>query len=231
MMKELRNHQSQHEEHGTIGAYIVGFVLSLIFTIIPYYLVTQKVMTGRTLIAAILGIALLQMVIQLVFFLHLGRGPKPLYNIVFFFATAGVIVITIGASLFIMDNLYRTMSPGEIIIKQAQKENIAQIGGQETGACAQNKDSHLVIIQDGRVTPGLIEAQRCDTLSFINEDDQVYTIVFQSGSEAVSYGGEDELVLDDGRAETITLNETGAFSFSEQDLPELSGQFTVVPEQ
>lgn len=230
-MREPHNHQSHHEEHGTIGAYVVGFILSLVFTFIPYYLVTQKIMSGTTLIITILGIALLQMVIQLFFFLHLGRGPKPLYNIVFFFATAGVIVITVGASLFIMDNLYRNMSPHEIIRKQAQEENIAQIGGQETGACAQNKDSHIVTISERTVSPAIIEANRCDTLTFLNKDNETYMLQFMSGGEEASYGGEYELVLDDGRPETITLNQIGTYTFTEHEQPSLTGEFTVVEAQ
>src|SRR5690606_8104840 len=131
----LPKSQTANEEHGTIKSYVIGFVLSLIFTIIPYHLVANKVLTGNSLLFAILAIAVCQMIIQLVFFLHLGRGPKPFYNVVFFVATGGTIVVVIGASLFIMDNLYRTMSPQEMIVKQSQEENIAQISGKETGAC------------------------------------------------------------------------------------------------
>ena len=88
-MSKKSHKPTPKSEHGTTRSYVIGFVLSLIFTVIPYYLVTNKTIAGSALLATILGIAVLQMFIQIFFFLHLGRGPKPFYNVVFFFATAG----------------------------------------------------------------------------------------------------------------------------------------------
>lgn len=221
---------SSNSEHGTTRSYVIGFVLSLIFTIIPYYLVINKVLTGDTLLITILCIAVIQMFIQIFFFLHLGRGPKPFYNVVFFFATAGLIVIVVGASLFIMENLYRTMSPKELLVRQAQKENISQVGDEETGACSQNKQNHIVTIKDSKFTPAVIQAQRCDTLTFVNEDDVEREITFGQHNQHVSYGGEDHIILDDGRPETITLNETGDFIIHDHREPSVGGSFIVTPE-
>lgn len=201
------NMRSDHN-HGTAASYIVGFILSLVFTVIPYYLVVNKVLSGNSLLVTILGIAIIQMFIQIFFFLHLGRGPKPLYNIVFFVATAGLIIIVVGASMFIMDNLYRTMSPQEMIIKQAQKENIAQVGEYHTGACAENKANHIVTINEASLSPVHIQAKRCDTLTLSNLDDDVYEVAFGPHPNDVSYGGEDHVLLEAGRSETITLNES-----------------------
>lgn len=219
------------KEHGTTASYVVGFVLSLIFTIIPYFLVVEKVITGNALLVTILGIAVLQMAIQLLFFLHLGRGPKPLYNVVFFFATAGVIVLTIGASLFIMQNLYRNMSPREYTTKLAQKENIDQISGKETGACNGNQFNYVITISGGVATPSFVGARRCDTLTFVNEDAGVREITFGTHPEHASYGGEDYVVLDDGRPETVTLNEVGIFVFHDHLDPEMTGTFSVISDR
>lgn len=227
MSKATHNHPKS--EHGTTQSYVIGFVLSLIFTIIPYHLVVNKVLTGNTLLATILGIAILQMFIQIFFFLHLGRGPKPFYNVVFFFATAGIIVIVIGASLFIMSNLYHNMSPHEVIKKQAQDEGIAQIGGEKTGACGQLRNNHVVTISGGIASPNHIEAQQCDTLTFINKDGLKREMVFGPHPNYHSYGGEDKTLLDDTRAETITLNESGGFMFHDHLHPTLSGHLTVAP--
>lgn len=224
----IADHNSK-EAHGTITSYVIGFILSLIFTIIPYHLVVNKVLSGNVLLAAILGIAVLQMAIQLLFFLHLGRGPKPLYNVVFFFATAGVIVITIGASLFIMNNLYRNMTPQEYTTKLAQDENISQIGGKDTGACNGNKDNHVVVIRDDEVRPVLTEANRCDTLTLINEDDKDREITFGTHPQHESYGGLDTIELDGNRPEIITLNETGSFIFHDHLDETVFGRFTVKP--
>jgi cytochrome o ubiquinol oxidase subunit IV len=216
-------------EHGTTQSYVIGFLLSLIFTIIPYHLVVNKVLTGNTLLATILGIAVVQMFIQIFFFLHLGRGPKPFYNVVFFFATAGIIVIVIGASLFIMNNLYHNMSPMEVTQKLAQDEGISQVNGEDTGACAELLSNHVVTISGGVATPSTIQAKRCDTLTFINKDGLKREIVFGPHPNYHAYGGEDKTILDDERAETITLNESGGFMFHDHLNPSLTGYLTVAP--
>lgn len=222
--------KSHHEDHGSISSYVIGFVLSLIYTFIPYYLVVNKIFTGSNLIFVILGIGVLQMAIQLFFFLHLGRGPKPLYNVIFFFATAGVIVITIGASIFIMDNLYRNMSPEEVVLRVSQEENIAQINEKVTGACNENKDNHTITIKNGKADPTYVEAKLCDTLSFTNEDNETVEIIFGSTENQVSYGGLYEVTARSGRAEVITLNQSGVFTFASHDVPGLVGSFSVTEE-
>lgn len=206
------NKQATNEEHGSVASYVIGFILSLLFTFIPYYLVVDKVLTGNALLLAILGIGVIQMIIQLVFFLHLGRGPKPLYNVVFFFATAGVVVVTIGASLFIMNNLYRAMKPEEFVLRQAQEENIAQINGKETGACTELRKNHIIPVGSNLSLPSTVDAKRCDTISFVNEDTVEHEIAFGTHPDDTSYGGLFEVVVRSGRPEIITLNETGNFT-------------------
>ncbi len=228
MSSESHNHKSKpNEEHGTVWSYVIGFILSLIYTIIPYQLVVNKILTGNALLAAILAIAVLQMAIQLLFFLHLGRGPKPLYNIIFFFATAGIIVMTIGASLFIMDNLYRNMLPDEVTIRLAQEENIAQVGGEQTGACTEPGNSHIVTIKYGRASPNYVAAARCDTLTFVNEDDNEHMLGFGTHHAHKTYGGEDGVTVSGGRSETITLNQVGDFSYFDHLDTEMTGKFMV----
>jgi cytochrome o ubiquinol oxidase operon protein cyoD len=216
-------------EHGTTRSYVIGFILSLIFTVIPYFMVVNHTQTGNTLLTIILGIALVQMFVQIFFFLHLGRGPKPLYNVVFFFATAGLIVIVVGASLFIMSNLYRNMSPAEVTTKLAQDEGISQVGGQKTGACQGVKDSHIVRISDGKVNPIYIQAHLCDTLTFVNDDNVVRDIAFGAHPDHTAYGGEAEETIRKGRPKTITLNELGNYTFHDHLHPEVSGFFSVEP--
>ncbi len=229
MSKELHNTKSNKNEHGSMASYVNGLILSLNLTIIPYLLVVNELLTGAALRNTILVIAVLQMFIQIFFFLHLGRGPKPLYNVVFFFSTVAIIVLTVGASVFIMDNLYRNMLPNEVTLKLAQKEAISQVGGVPTGACNGNKDNYIVTIVDGKIVPASTRAKQCDTITFINKDKDNREIVFGNEKESVSYGGEDKVLLDDGRPETITLNETGYFVFYDSIDRSIFGNFYVEP--
>lgn len=218
-------------EHGTIQSYIIGFLLSLVFTAIPYYLVVNKIVTGDALLATILGFAVLQMLVQIIFFLHLGRGPKPLYNIAFFVSTVGIILVVTGGSLFIMGQLHYNMNPTatEASTKLVENEGIYQLGGEETGACRGIHTRHKVTIKDGAVSPPLTSANKCDTLTFINEDNMGLHIMFGTHPNHEIYGGEVAVTVNKGRPKTITLNELGAHRFHDHEHPEINGSFTVAP--
>lgn len=227
-MKESQKTNEKHVAHnGSTRSYILGFIISIICTIIPYMLVRWQVSTGTMLLLIILGIAFVQLFVQLVFFLHLGRGPKPLYNVIFFAATAGMIVLVVGASLIIMDNLYRNMSPEEMTTRLAQDENIALVNGKETGACQGNEANHMVMVSATSVSPGMVEAHRCDTLTLINDSSDVRKFIFSQKSDTVSYGGVDSVTVRGGHSETITLNEIGDFTFRDTSDPGITGTMII----
>lgn len=216
-------------EHGTTISYVVGFLLSLAFTAIPYYMVVNKSVSGSALLATILGIAFLQMIIQIVFFLHLGRGPKPLYNVVFFVSTVSIILIVVGGSIFIMNNLQYNMVPTEISKKLIEKEGIYQLDGEKTGACQGVHPNHRVTIIGGKVTPLYTEAKLCDKLTLINDDNIEREITFGPHPQHGSYAGEDKLKLINGRGKTIILNQAGTYQFHDHFDPRVTGNFTVTP--
>lgn len=106
--------------HGTLLSYISGFVLSVMLTLTVYFLVTNHVASGHAtyshgiMILAILGLAFVQLVVQLVFFLHLGAESKPRWNLAVFMFMLVILVVIVGGSLWIMNNLnYNMKSPLE----------------------------------------------------------------------------------------------------------------------
>jgi cytochrome o ubiquinol oxidase operon protein cyoD len=115
MSQEVRAVDTQHEVgQGSLLSYSVGFVSSIILTVGAYQLVVRHVLAGWALIFTLLGLAVVQLVIQLLFFLHLGRESKPRWNLLVFAAMAIIVIIVAGGSLWIMKNLnYHTMTPVE----------------------------------------------------------------------------------------------------------------------
>lgn len=225
--KAIHQQSQAKEEKGTVWSYVSGFLLSLVFTAIPYYLIVNKSVSGSLLLATILGFAVLQMLVQIFFFLHLGRGPKPLYNVVFFVSTVGIILVVVFGSIWIMNHLNYNMAPMDVSKYLAEKEGIYQIDGQKTGACQGTKLNHKIIIKNNEVSPKRIDAKLCDTLTFINEDDQVREIGFGSHPVHDGYSGQDELLVYKGRAKHITLNQTGEYIFHDHLDPQATGSFTV----
>jgi cytochrome o ubiquinol oxidase operon protein cyoD len=226
---EHHDNEKQKLEHGTMSSYVIGFILSLVFTIIPYYIVVNKSITGNSLTAAILGFAVLQMIIQITFFLHLGRGPKPKWNLFFFMSTVGIILFIVTASILIMNHLHYNMAPSDQTKKLVNNEGIYQLGGVQTGACQQVMANHKITIKNGIVSPYLTNANKCDSLTFINEDEEELEISFGNYPDRKPYAGEIELNVRSGVNETITLSELGSYMFHDHHSGVYSGQFIVAP--
>ncbi|HVC36299.1 MAG TPA: cytochrome C oxidase subunit IV family protein [Candidatus Dormibacteraeota bacterium] len=101
----------------TFRSYAIGFVLSIALTVEAYVIALNHLAgsAGWALVLALVGLALTQMVIQLIFFLGLGRGPRPKLDLIVFFFMIVVVSILVLGSLWIMYNLnYRMTSPSQI---------------------------------------------------------------------------------------------------------------------
>lgn len=113
-------------ERASANKYFIGFALSLIFTLVPYMLVMGGYNLNRTMVLAGLAVfAVLQVYVQLIFFLHLGseRGPR-FKSFAFAFMTLVVLIVVFG-SLWIMNNLhYKGMPQSDIDSYIIQKEAI-----------------------------------------------------------------------------------------------------------
>ncbi len=221
------NHHKPQHEHGTMASYVIGFILSLVFTLIPYYMIVHHTASSSLLLAMILGFAVTQMVIQITFFLHLGRGPKPRWNLYFFVATVGLILVVVGGSVIIINNLHYNKMPSDQVKSLVNDENISQIGGQQTGACEGQHANHLVTIKDNKVSPLHTDAQRCDTLTFSNKDSDIKEVAFGEHPHHTAYAGQTEYIIRGGHNETITLSEVGTYKFHDHLQEETAGDFTV----
>lgn len=103
-----------------LKSYIIGYLLSLVLTaaaFIPVFIhqnTRHLAFSHELLIPLLLGLALIQLVVQLFFFLHLGREAKPYYNAIFLFATVGMILLVVVGSIWIMDHLNNNMTPASM---------------------------------------------------------------------------------------------------------------------
>jgi cytochrome o ubiquinol oxidase operon protein cyoD len=89
----------------------IGFVMSFVLTVAAYRITINHELSDSLLTLTIVGFAFLQALIQLVFFLHLGLESKPHWSLVTFLFTVLVILIVIGGSLWIMNNLDYNLMP------------------------------------------------------------------------------------------------------------------------
>lgn len=105
--------------HGTLRTYAIGFMLSCALTVAAYLIVVYPNFPTRILVAEIVALAIMQLLVQLVYFLHLDKEGKPRWNLVTFLFALMVVLILVFGSLWIMTHLnYHMMSPQEIIVDE-----------------------------------------------------------------------------------------------------------------
>ncbi len=97
-------------EPGTFTSYSVGFIVCIVLTLAAYFAVEMQWFSRGVTIFAIVSLGVIQLLVQLVCFLHLGSEDRPQWNLLVFLFMLLVIVVIVGGSLWIMDNLdYRVM--------------------------------------------------------------------------------------------------------------------------
>lgn len=101
----------QEVGEGTLKSYILGFLFSILLTVGAYFIVVNQLLTGFLMVVSVMGLGVLQMIVQLFFFLHLGKESKPRWNLGVLLFMALVIAIIVGGSLWIMNNLDYNVMP------------------------------------------------------------------------------------------------------------------------
>ncbi len=216
--------------HGTVKSYVIGFALSLIFTLVPYYLVVHASFAATALLVTIIGFAVLQMVIQVVFFLHLGRERGPRWNRVFLSSTIGIIILVVAGSIWIMGHLTHNMAGMSVTDKIASDEAVHYIDGKQAGTCPGGAGvTHKIELKDNTASPSHIDAHLCDTLTIINLDDAQREIDFGVHYRHELYAGQSGEIIRAGHNMTIRLTELGTHKFHDHIEDNIVGDFTVSP--
>lgn len=105
----------RHEAaHGSLISYTVGFVLSIALTLAAYLSVVQHWFEGSGLTIWLLGLAVVQFVVQLLFFLHAGSEAKPRWRRLTIVLMLVFVLIVVLGSIWIMYNLNYRMSPERV---------------------------------------------------------------------------------------------------------------------
>jgi cytochrome o ubiquinol oxidase operon protein cyoD len=95
---------------GSIKSYAVGFGLSTVLTGLAFWLVMSASVTGPVALAGIVSAAVVQILVQLHYFLHLDRSSSMRWNVMVFLFTLLIVLIFVGGTIWIMINLnYRMM--------------------------------------------------------------------------------------------------------------------------
>ncbi|MEC3764117.1 MULTISPECIES: cytochrome o ubiquinol oxidase subunit IV [Cupriavidus] len=103
----------ESEIHISLGGYVTGFALSVILTAIPFWLVMGRVFEqSSTTAMVLLALGAVQIVVHMVYFLHLNARSEGGWNMLALIFTLVLVVITLTGTLWVMFHLNSNMMPG-----------------------------------------------------------------------------------------------------------------------
>ncbi|MDE2294234.1 MAG: cytochrome o ubiquinol oxidase subunit IV [Gammaproteobacteria bacterium] len=98
--------------HASLKGYLTGFVLAAILTVVPFWLVMGHVIDDAAIASAIiLGLAAVQIVVHVVYFLHMDTASEHGWNMLALIFTAVLVTIVLGASIWVMYTENANMMP------------------------------------------------------------------------------------------------------------------------
>lgn len=110
---DAHHHHEQAVDHGSLKSYTTGFVLAVILTVIPFWLVMNKVIEkSSTMGLVLLTLAAVQIVVHMVYFLHMNGRSEGGWTFLALIFTGMVVVIMLSGSLWVMHHLNHNMMPG-----------------------------------------------------------------------------------------------------------------------
>ena len=112
-MSEHSNASDDHlGYHATVKGYLTGFFLSVVLTAIPFWLVMGKVLpTSGTTALVVLGFAMVQIVVHMVYFLHMNTRVESGWSMLALLFTAVLVLIMLSGSIWVMYHLNTNMMP------------------------------------------------------------------------------------------------------------------------
>ena len=108
--------------HVSAKEYLTGFLLSLLLTAIPFWLVMAKVLPTPTITTlVILAFAMVQVVVHMVYFLHMNPKSEGGWNLIALIFTAVLLVIVLIGTLWVMHHMNTNMMPATHDMQGMQK--------------------------------------------------------------------------------------------------------------
>ena len=136
---DAHGHDDHHHDsgpHSTFSGYMVGFVLSIILTAIPFWLVMSKVIADRNTAVLVLGgFAVVQILVHMVFFLHMNGKIEGGWTLLSTIFTVVFVAIAITGTLWVMFHMNANMMPEHPQVPAAgQQQPAAEHGGAHSTA-------------------------------------------------------------------------------------------------
>jgi len=106
-----------HEGAEGLGTYLIGLGLAALLTVVSFYIARTDLVWQPSIPVALAVLAIAQMGVHLVFFLHITTGPDNVNNVMALAFGVLIVLLIITGSLWIMYHLNHNMMPMEQIMQ------------------------------------------------------------------------------------------------------------------
>lgn len=106
------DHHADQHAHGSLSTYLLGFILSVVLTAVPFWLVMSGELGNKQVTAlVIMGFAVVQIVVHMIYFLHMNTASENGWTMMALIFTIVMVVIALSGSLWVMHHLTTNMMP------------------------------------------------------------------------------------------------------------------------
>lgn len=105
----------QAHQHVSYRSNTTGFIISFLLTLISFGIVMSGTFPASLALTIIVVLAVLQIVAQMHFFLHLDSSPSQRWNLMVLIYTLIIVVFLVAGTLWIMYNTNIRMMPMPMI--------------------------------------------------------------------------------------------------------------------
>jgi cytochrome o ubiquinol oxidase subunit IV len=106
-----------HDAAGALGAYLIGLGLATLLTVVSFFVARTTLVWQPSIPVALAVLAVAQMGIHLVFFLHITTGPDNVNNVLALAFGVLIVFLIIVGSLWIMEHMDHNMLPMDQIMQ------------------------------------------------------------------------------------------------------------------
>ncbi len=106
-----------HETAEGVGSYLIGLGLATLLTVVSFFIARTTLVWEPSIPVALVVLAIAQMGVHLVFFLHITTGPDNVNNVMALAFGVLIVLLLIAGSLWIMAHMNHNMMPMDQIMQ------------------------------------------------------------------------------------------------------------------
>jgi len=110
-------HLDGHETAEGVDSYLIGLGLATLLTIVSFFIARTTLVWTPSIPVALAVLAIAQMGVHLVFFLHITTGPDNVNNVMALAFGVLIVLLLITGSLWIMAHMNHNMMPMDQIMQ------------------------------------------------------------------------------------------------------------------